>query len=72
MPALFSGRYHIDNGQRYYLAWTQALRQAREQRPDLVWRFAAIGAQREFIAGAGDLRAATLRNLLTLLEGDRS
>jgi len=47
------------------------LRRARELRPDLVWRFAAVGAQREFIAREGDLRVPSLRSLLTILQGDR-
>ena len=49
----------------------QTLRLARELRPDLVWRFAAVGAQREFIAREGDLRVPSLRSLLTILQGDR-
>jgi histidinol-phosphate aminotransferase len=50
----------------------QALRGAREARPDLVWRFAAVGPQRDFIATKDDLRVPTLRNLLTILQGARS
>ena len=49
----------------------QALRLARAARPDLRWRFAAVGAQRDIIAGEGDLRVATLRSLLTILQGAR-
>ena len=49
----------------------QTLRLARELRPDLIWRFAAVGAQREFIAREGDLRVPSLRSLLTILQGDR-
>ena len=50
----------------------QALRLAREARPELVWRFAAVGPQRDFIAREGDLRVPSLRSLLTILQGARS
>jgi histidinol-phosphate/aromatic aminotransferase/cobyric acid decarboxylase-like protein/phosphoglycolate phosphatase-like HAD superfamily hydrolase len=49
----------------------QALRGARETRPDLVWTFAAVGPLRDTIAREGDLRAATLRALLPILKGAR-
>lgn len=45
----------------------QALRSAREQRPDIAWTFAAIGAERERIAQPEDLQASTLRDLLSTL-----
>ena len=47
----------------------QTLHLARQARPDLLWRFAAVGAQRESIAREGDLRVPTLRSLLTILQG---
>jgi phosphoglycolate phosphatase-like HAD superfamily hydrolase len=47
----------------------QALRGAREARPDLVWTFAAVGPNRDSIAREGDLRAPSLRALLTVLKG---
>jgi len=46
-----------------------ALRLAREARPDLVWTFAAVGPQRDAIAREGDLRAPSLRALLSVLKG---
>jgi phosphoglycolate phosphatase-like HAD superfamily hydrolase len=46
-----------------------ALRLAREARPDLVWTFAAVGPQRNAIAREGDLRAPSLRALLSVLKG---
>ncbi len=49
----------------------QALRAAREARPDLVWTFAAVGPNRDTIAREGDLRAASLRALLPILKGAR-
>lgn len=49
----------------------QALRAAREARPDLVWTFAGVGPNRDVIAREGDLRAATLRALLPILKGAR-
>ena len=45
------------------------LRAAREARPELLWRFAAIGPDRDRFGAPGDFQAATLRDLLpTLLE----
>lgn len=44
-----------------------ALRAARELRPDLEWRFAAIGPDRERIAQPGDLQEESLRKLLPRL-----
>ncbi len=44
-----------------------ALRSARELRPEIAWTFAAIGPERERIALPGDLRAETLRGLLSEL-----
>jgi len=41
-----------------------ALRGARALRPELDWRFAAVGADRGLIASGRDLRAATLTELL--------
>jgi len=41
-----------------------ALRGARELRPELEWRFAAVGPDRALIALDGDPRAATLMDLL--------
>ncbi|MBL0313756.1 MAG: aminotransferase class I/II-fold pyridoxal phosphate-dependent enzyme [Holophagaceae bacterium] len=41
---------------------------AREIRPDLSWRFAAVGADRDLIGGPQDLSAATLLDLLPLLQ----
>jgi histidinol-phosphate aminotransferase len=49
----------------------QALRAAREARPDLVWTFAAVGPSRDAFAREEDLRAATLRALLPILKGVR-
>jgi len=49
-----------------------ALRLAREARPDLVWSFAAVGPLRDAIAREGDLRAPSLRALLSVLKGARS
>jgi phosphoglycolate phosphatase-like HAD superfamily hydrolase len=49
----------------------RALRLAREARPDLTWTFAAIGKLADAIAGAGDLRAPSLPDLLTILKGAR-
>ncbi len=49
----------------------QALRAAREARPDLVSTFAAVGPNRDTIAREGDLRAASLRALLPILKGAR-
>jgi histidinol-phosphate aminotransferase len=50
----------------------QALRLAREARPDLAWTFAGVGPQRDAIAGADDLRAPSLRELLSILKGAQS
>jgi len=50
----------------------QALRLAREARPDLVWTFAAVGPLRDSIARENDLRAASLRALLAILKGGRA
>ncbi|MGA2079946.1 MAG: aminotransferase class I/II-fold pyridoxal phosphate-dependent enzyme [Holophaga sp.] len=47
----------------------QALRLAREARPDLVWTFAAVGPLRDTIARESDLRAPSLRALLAILKG---
>jgi histidinol-phosphate aminotransferase len=47
----------------------EALRLAREARPDLVWTFAAVGPSRDTIAREGDLRAPSLRALLSVLKG---
>ncbi len=44
------------------------LRLAREVRPDLVWRFAAVGADRELFRDPGDLSAPTLLDLLPSLQ----
>jgi len=49
-----------------------ALRAAREARPDLVWTFAAVGSLRDSIAREGDLRAPSLRALLSVLKGARA
>jgi len=49
----------------------QALRLAREARPDLVWRFAAVGPLRDEIAREVDLRAPSLRALLNVMKGAR-
>jgi len=49
-----------------------ALRLAREARPDLVWTFAAVGPQRDAIAREVDLRAPSLRALLSVLKGARA
>ena len=49
----------------------QALRLAREARPDLVWTFAAVGPLRNAIARAEDLRAPSLSALLAILKGAR-
>ncbi len=45
-----------------------ALGSARDQRPGIAWTFAAIGPERERIAGLGDLQAVSLRELLTALQ----
>ena len=50
----------------------QALRSAREARPDLVWTFAAVGPLRDAIAREGDLRAPSLRALLQVLKGAKA
>jgi len=50
----------------------QALRSAREARPDLVWTFAGVGPLRDSIAREGDLRAPSLRALLSFLKGAQS
>ena len=50
----------------------QALRLARDARPDLVWTFAAVGPQRDSIAREGDLRAPSLKALLSVLKGVRT
>jgi histidinol-phosphate/aromatic aminotransferase/cobyric acid decarboxylase-like protein/phosphoglycolate phosphatase-like HAD superfamily hydrolase len=50
----------------------QALRSAREARPDLAWTFAAVGPLRDTIARESDLRAPTLRALLATLKGARA
>lgn len=44
------------------------LRAAREIRPDLTWRFAAVGGDRELIRDHRDLSAPTLLDLLPLLQ----
>lgn len=44
------------------------LRSAREIRPDLTWRFAAVGADRDLISDQHDLSAPTLLDLLPLLQ----
>jgi len=44
------------------------LRAAREIRPDLSWRFAAVGADRDLICDDHDLSAPTLLDLLPLLQ----
>ena len=44
------------------------LRSAREIRPDLTWRFAAVGADRDLIRDPHDLSAPTLLDLLPLLQ----
>ncbi len=44
------------------------LRSAREIRPDLTWRFAAVGADRDLFSDPGDLSAPTLLDLLPLLQ----
>jgi histidinol-phosphate aminotransferase len=49
----------------------QALRLAREARPDLVWTFAAVGPLRDEIAREVDLRAPSLRALLNVMKGAR-
>jgi phosphoglycolate phosphatase-like HAD superfamily hydrolase len=41
-----------------------ALRAARDLRPELRWTFAAVGPDRDRFAGPGDLRAASLLDLL--------
>jgi phosphoglycolate phosphatase-like HAD superfamily hydrolase len=50
----------------------RTLRQAREARPDLVWTFAGVGPQRDSIALDTDLRAPSLRDLITILKGARA
>jgi phosphoglycolate phosphatase-like HAD superfamily hydrolase len=47
----------------------QALCSARRARPDLAWRFAALGPWRDFIAREDDLRSPSLRSLLAVLRG---
>ncbi len=44
------------------------LRSARDIRPDLTWRFAAVGVDRDLITGQSDLSAPTLLDLLPLLQ----
>ncbi len=44
------------------------LRSASEIRPELIWRFAAVGADRDLIRGPHDLSAPTLSDLLPLLQ----
>jgi histidinol-phosphate aminotransferase len=44
------------------------LRSARVIRPDLTWRFAAVGADRELISDDHDLSAPSLLDLLPLLQ----
>ena len=44
------------------------LRSARDIRPDLTWRFAAVGADRDLIRDPHDLSAPTLLDLLPLLQ----
>ncbi|MBL0209461.1 MAG: aminotransferase class I/II-fold pyridoxal phosphate-dependent enzyme [Holophagaceae bacterium] len=44
------------------------LRSARELRPDLRWRFAAVGADRDLFRDPQDLSAPTLLDLLPLLQ----
>ena len=44
------------------------LRSARDIRPDLTWRFAAVGADRDLFSDTGDLSAPTLLDLLPLLQ----
>jgi len=48
----------------------RCLRRAREARPELAWRFAALGPERTGFAEAGDLEAESLRALLPMLKGD--
>ncbi len=45
----------------------EALRRARELRPDLAWRFGAVGPDRARFASPEDLQAPTLRDLLPML-----
>jgi HAD superfamily phosphatase len=45
------------------------LRRARGLRPDIRWRFAALGPDRALLAGGGDLQAAELPGLLPVLSG---
>ncbi len=47
-----------------------ALRGAREARPDLAWRFAGVGPDRERFILEADLHAPTLLDLLPLLKED--
>ncbi len=44
------------------------LASAREIRPDLTWRFAAVGSDRDLITTPGDLSAPTLYDLLPSLQ----
>ena len=43
------------------------LRSAARLRPDLIWRFAALGPDRARFAAPGDVQSATLRDLLPML-----
>lgn len=45
----------------------RCLRAAAALRPELVWRFAALGPDRARFAAPGDVQSATLRDLLPLL-----
>jgi histidinol-phosphate aminotransferase len=45
------------------------LRRAREARPELAWRFAALGPERTGFAQEQDLQAESLRDLLPMLKG---
>ena len=47
-----------------------ALRAARAARPDLAWRFAGVGPDRERFIQEADLHAPTLLDLLPLLKED--
>lgn len=49
----------------------ECLRRARALRPELTWRFGAVGPDRGTFASQGDLVAADLRTLLGMLEGTR-
>ena len=46
----------------------ECLRRARALRPELSWRFGAVGPDRDGFASPGDLVAPDLRTLLSLLE----